>query len=132
MKTVKALEAPEASRLYSWFDPRWRDLGYWAFILNRVSGLGLAFYLFMHLIVLGQLAQGAEAYDGFLELIHNPLFIFGEWLVVMAGIIHGLNGIRIGLTSFGIAAAHQKRLFIGLMLFAALASLLFAYRMFTA
>jgi succinate dehydrogenase / fumarate reductase, cytochrome b subunit len=132
MNQIKTLNEPKASYFYRWFDPRWRDLGYWAFLLNRVTALGLTLYLSMHLIVLGQLAQGPGAYDQFLKLIHNPIMVFGEWLVVAAGIIHGLNGIRIGLTSFGIAVPYQKQLFIGLMLVAMFASLLFAIHMFIA
>ena len=50
----------------------------------------------------GQLAKVPDAYDGFIALVKNPLFLLGELLVVAAALIHGLNGIRIGLTSFGI------------------------------
>ena len=132
MNQVKTLNEPRASYFYCWFDPRQRDLGYWAFVLNRVTALGLTLYLSMHLIVLGQLAEGPGAYDQFLRLIHNPIMVFAEWLVVAAGIIHGLNGIRIGLTSFGIAVPHQKQLFMGLMAVALLASLVFAVHMFAA
>ncbi len=115
-----------------WFDVRGRKLGAWAFALNRLTGLGLAFYLFLHLIVLGQLAQGPGAYDNFLALIHNPIFVLGELLVVIAGLIHGLNGVRIALTSFGIAVPYQKQLFSALMLIAVVGSLIFAVRMLTA
>jgi succinate dehydrogenase / fumarate reductase, cytochrome b subunit len=123
---------PSPNRWYQWFDPRWRQIGSWAFILNRITALGLTFYLFMHLIVLGQLARGPEAYDGFVALMKNPVFLFGEWLVVAAAIIHGLNGIRVGLTSFGIAVPVQKQLFIALMAIAVIGSLYFLVHMFTA
>lgn len=123
---------PSPNKWWQWFDPRWRQVGSWAFILNRITALGLTFYLFIHLIVLGQLARGPEAYDGFIALAKNPVFLFGEWLVVAAGIIHGLNGIRIGLNSFGIGVPAQKQLFYGLMAVAAIASLVFLVRMFTA
>ena len=115
-----------------WFDPRARDLGTWAFILNRITALGLTFYLFLHLIVLGQLAQGPEAYDNFLNLLHSPVFIFGELLVVIAGLYHGLNGLRVALTSFGVAIPYQKQIFIGVLIVTALGGLIFAVRMFTA
>jgi succinate dehydrogenase / fumarate reductase cytochrome b subunit len=117
---------------YRWFDPRKRELGFWAFTLNRITALGLTFYLFLHLIILGQLAQGPQAYDTFLKTIRNPLFIFGEVLVVTAGFIHGLNGIRVGLTSFGIGVPTQRQLFIALLAIAVIGSLIFAVRMFTA
>lgn len=90
-----------------WFDPRGRAAGSWGFILNRITGLGLMLYLTLHLVVLFQLTRGAEAYDGFVTLMKNPVFILGELLVIAAGIMHGLNGIRIGLTSFGIAGRYQ-------------------------
>jgi succinate dehydrogenase / fumarate reductase, cytochrome b subunit len=54
----------------------------------------------------------------------------GEMLVIAAGLIHGLNGIRIALTSFGIGARYQRALFAGLMLVAVAGSILFAYKMF--
>ena len=60
---------PSASNWFRWFDPRRRDVGTYAFILNRITALGLTLYLFLHLIVLGQLAKGPEGYDSFLKLI---------------------------------------------------------------
>jgi len=121
----------KTSNLIKWFDPRKRGLGYWAFVLNRITGLGLTLYLFLHLIMLGQLAKGPDASDGFIALVKNPLFLVGELLVVAAAFIQGLNGIRIGLTSFGIGGTKQKQFFIVLMVFAILAILYFAIRMFT-
>lgn len=115
-----------------WFDPRNRQVGTWAFILNRVSALGLTVYLFIHLVVLGNLAQGEQAYNNFLEFAHHPVVVFGELLVVVGGIYHGLNGIRVGLTSFGIAVPSQKQLFYAVLVLAAIGSIFFAVRMFTA
>ena len=119
------------ANLIKWFDPRNKSLGTWAFILNRITGLGLTIYLFLHLIMLGQLAQGPEAYDGFIAMMKNPLFLTGEFLVIAASFIHGLNGIRIGLTSFGIGGGKQKQLSVGLMTIATIAIVYFAIRMFT-
>jgi succinate dehydrogenase / fumarate reductase cytochrome b subunit len=121
---------PSARRAWSWFVPIRRDIGSWAFALNRITALGLTFYLFLHLIILGRLAQGPGAYDQFLELIENPFIKFGEWLVVAAVILHGLNGIRIILTSFGIAITRQKQLFYGFMVIALLVILFFTARMY--
>jgi len=123
---------PSPSRFWMWFNPIGRETGGWAFILNRVTALGLTFYLYLHLVVLGQLAKGPEAYDGFVELMHNPFVLIGELLVVAAGILHGLNGIRIILTTFGIGVTYQKPLFYTLMAVALIAILIFGIRMFTA
>lgn len=120
------------SRAWSWFDPRWRDISYWGFIINRISAIGLTVYLFLHLVVLGQLAQGEGAYDNFLNLVKSPVMIFLELLVVAGGVIHGLNGIRIALNSLGIWTRYQKPLFFIVLGVSLLATLIFAVRMFTA
>lgn len=122
----------KTSGIVKWFDPRFRQPGTWAFILNRVTALGLTVYLYLHLIVLGNLARGPEAYDGFLATIKSPIFIFGELLVVAAGLIHGLNGIRIALNSFGIYVPFQRQIFYGIMVLSIIASVIFGVRMFTA
>ena len=121
---------PSYRRFWSWFIPIRRDIGSWAFALNRITAIGLTIYLFLHLGVLGLLAQGPGAYDKFLELTENPFIKLGEWLVVAAAILHGLNGIRIVLTSFGVGVTRQKQLFFGLMAIAMLIILFFTVRMY--
>lgn len=121
---------PSARKFLSWFIPLRRDIGSWAFALNRITALGLTLYLFLHLIVLGRLAQGPGAYDEFLLLTENPLIKLGEWAVVAAAILHGLNGIRVLLTSFGVGVTRQKQLFYGLMAVAVVVILIFTARMY--
>jgi succinate dehydrogenase / fumarate reductase, cytochrome b subunit len=121
---------PSYRRFWSWFIPIRRDVGSWAFALNRITALGLTLYLFLHLVILGKLAQGPGAYDQFLELTENPFIKLGEWAVVAAAILHGLNGIRIVLTSFGVGVTRQKQLFYGFMALAAVIILIFTARMY--
>jgi len=122
---------PSPKKFLSWFNPVGRQTSGFAFILNRITALGLTFYLYLHLVVLGQLAKGPEGYDAFLELMHNPIAIAGELLVVAAGILHGLNGIRIILTTFGISVTRQKQLFYVMMAIALIVILIFGIRMYT-
>jgi len=119
----------KATNFYKWFSPRFRKMGTWAFILNRITGLGLSLYLFLHLIMLGKLAQGAAAYDSFIAFAKNPVILIGELFVVAAAFIHGLNGIRIALTSFGNGAGKQKQMFVGFMGVAFIAIAYFGIRM---
>ena len=121
---------PASTRFPLWFDPRKRHPGTWAFILNRITALGLTLYLFLHLFMLGKLAQGPEAYDTFIALAKTPLVKGAELLVIAAGLIHGLNGIRIALTSFGLGVNRQSELFWFFMTLAFLGILVFAYVMF--
>ena len=123
---------PTSSNWFMWFDVRHREIGDWAFVLHRLTALGLVLYLGMHLIVLGTLTQGPEAFDSFIELAHNPLFILGELLIVAAALYHGLNGLRVGLTSFGVAVPYQKQIWYVVMAIAVIGSIIFAISMFTA
>jgi len=123
---------PSPSNWLKWFDPRHRDIGTWAFIFNRITALGLTFYLFLHLIILSQLAQGPDAYDSFVELAKTPIIVIGELLVIVAAIYHGLNGIRIGLTTFSETSNIQKTVFYFFILITVIGSLIFGIRMFTA
>lgn len=119
------------SDAWKWFDPRGREPGSWAFILNRLSALGLTFYLYLHLYILGKLARGPEAFDSFVATAKSPLVLIGELLVIAGGLYHGLNGLRIALNSFGIAVPYQRQLFYGIFLLTVLSSVIFAIRMFS-
>jgi succinate dehydrogenase / fumarate reductase cytochrome b subunit len=116
-------------QVWAWFEPRWRDIGAWAFTLNRISALGLTVYLFLHLVVLGTLARGPQAYDSFIALAKSPLFVAGELLVVVAGLYHSLNGLRIGFNSFGIGVTRQKQLFYIVVALVIIGGFGFALRM---
>ncbi len=123
---------PSPVKFWRWFDPRNRSFSGWGFILNRITALGLTLYLFIHLIALGQMAIGQEAYDNFIRFAHTPVVKWAEMLVIAGGLIHGLNGIRVGMTSFGIGVTRQKVLFAGLMLVALVALVFFGIKMFSA
>jgi len=111
---------PSPLHFWRWFDPRARQVGTWAFIINRITALGLTAYLFIHLIVLGQLALGPQYYDQFIAFAKLPVVKIGELAVLAAGIIHALNGIRVALTGLGFAVRWQKHMLYSLMCLAAL------------
>ena len=124
--------APSPANFWRWFDPRSRSVSTWAFILNRITALGLTLYLFLHLIALGQMAIGPEAYDAFIKFAHTPEIKVAEMFVIAGGLIHGLNGIRIVLTSFGIGSRQQKAIFAGMMAVALIGLIFFGIKMFSA
>ena len=124
------INEPSPKNILRWFDPRHRKVGKWGFILNRLTALGMTLYLLMHLFMLGKLAQGPESYNAFIVLASHPLIKAGELLVIAAGFIHGLNGIRIALSSFGIGTLKQQWLLYGLMSIACVCILYFGYIMF--
>jgi succinate dehydrogenase cytochrome b subunit len=121
---------PSAAHAPRWFDPRGRQPGSWAFTLNRLSGLGLTFYLGLHLAVLNKLAQGPQAYDEFVAFSQSPLIRVGEILLIAAVLFHGLNGLRLILLAFGLGIRQQKKLLVFVMLATILVSGLFAVHLF--
>jgi len=76
--------------------------------------------------------MGPQAYQAFITLARHPLVTLGELLVVLGALIHGLNGIRVVLTSFGLVVRYQKVIFAVLMLAVAGIGCYFAVRMFMA
>ena len=114
-----------------WFDPRGRRMGGLAFALNRITGLGLVLYLYLHLIILSTLVRGAGAWDQFVELALSPPFLALDVILLTGMLIHGLNGIRVGLVGLGLVASRQKAMFIAFMAIAALVALVGALRIFS-
>lgn len=104
----------------AWFDPRNRSTGHLAFSLNRATGLGLVFYLYLHLAVLSMLLGGEDSWNSFLATATTPLFLGLDVLLVIGLVVHGLNGTRLSLIGSGYVPNHQKALFWSLMAFGAI------------
>lgn len=117
--------------VFAWGDVRGRSLGGWAFILNRVTGLGVLLYLFLHLMVLSLLARGASAWDSFVSIALSPAFLSLDVILIFGLLAHGLNGIRLTLVGFGLVVDRQKALFVSLMVIGAIALIVAALRIFT-
>jgi succinate dehydrogenase / fumarate reductase cytochrome b subunit len=115
---TKPLKKSLGQGVVDWFDFRHRSLGMLAFILNRLTGLALVFYLGIHLVVLSMLAGGEENWDSFLELVRSPFFLFMDVVLIAGALIHGLNGIRVALVGMGYGVRSQKSAFIFLMVVA--------------
>lgn len=96
-------------RWTAWFAPWRRRPGYWAFVLHRVTGLGLVLYLGLHLYVLRLLLRGPEAWDAFIRLAKSPPFLALD-AVLFAGVLyHALNGVRVTLLALDIGVARQRQ-----------------------
>jgi len=104
----------------AWFDIRGRSTGHLAFSLNRITGLGLVFYLYLHLLVLSTLLRGEGSWNGFLEIATTPLFLGFDVLLVFGLLVHGLNGTRLALVGSGFVPNRQKALFWSFMIFGAI------------
>ena len=98
----------------------WDATGMWAWILHRITGLGLVFYILLHTILMGvSLLSGKEGFDATLSvLMGNHVFELLDIMLLGAVLYHGFNGIRILLfdVGIGISVNSQKiifRIFMG-------------------
>lgn len=74
---------------------------WWAFMVHRISGIGLALFLPLHFWALGQAIHGEAALEGFLRFADHPMFKFAEWGLVVLLALHMMGGVRLLLIEFG-------------------------------
>ena len=113
-----------------WLDPRGRHLGTWAFVLNRLTGLGLVAYLYLHLIVLSTLLRGPDAWDGLVAVFRRPVFLALDVLLVLGLAVHGLNGLRVALVGSGLLVDRHRALLVAAGVLVGLVGLVAAVRTF--
>jgi len=87
-----------------------KNAGSWAWILHRLTGLGLTFYLFVHIIALTGLTKGEATFNEEMALFQSPIFLFLEWALGTLVMFHAINGIRIVLVDFGNGARNHKKI----------------------
>ncbi len=75
-------------------DSHRRHSGYAAFLVHRISGIGIALFLPFHFLALGLAFEGA-ALDGFLEWADQPLVKFTEAVLVVLLTVHLAGGLRL-------------------------------------
>lgn len=98
--------------------------GHWAFILHRLSGIGILVFLVAHVVDTALLGWGPEVYDRVISIYRHPFFRVNEVLLVAAVLYHALNGVRVFIVDLvpGSTRHHKKLLaaetliFFGLMI----------------
>jgi succinate dehydrogenase / fumarate reductase, cytochrome b subunit len=89
----------------------YKFVGSWAWILHRLSGLGLIFYLSLHIWVINSLTYGEEKFTQVSAFLNSPLFKFleiGLWGIIL---FHAFNGARIVMVDFFKGSSVHKKLF---------------------
>src|SRR5579884_3088479 len=118
---MASLNYPRVRRAGRWFDLRRRRVGMWAYALNRITGIGLVVYLYLHLVILSQLLGGPGSWNAFVALARSPFFLTLDVVLIAGILIHGLNGLRVALMGLGLGMKAHKAIFGALMLVAAVA-----------
>ena len=89
----------------------YKFIGSWAWILHRLSGLALIFYLTLHIWVINTLTMGPEKFNSVTQFLSSPLFKLlevGLWGVIL---YHAFNGIRVVIVDFFKGSLMHKKLF---------------------
>lgn len=72
----------------------------WSWVLHRITGVAIFFFLFAHVIDTSMVRVSPHAYDTAVATYKNPLVGLMEVGLVGAVLFHALNGIRIILVDF--------------------------------
>jgi succinate dehydrogenase / fumarate reductase cytochrome b subunit len=86
-------------------------VGMYAFLLHRITGLALVFYVFLHIPVIGSAVVGASSFDAVMAFLHTKFWVILDVGLLAAVIFHGLNGVRLLLFDLGVLVKQQKLVF---------------------
>ncbi|MEA2711703.1 MAG: succinate dehydrogenase / fumarate reductase, cytochrome b subunit [Phycisphaerales bacterium] len=89
---------------------RWKYAGMLGFWIQRITGLALLAYLFLHVKTIHQL-NDPQKFQAALDQFGQPLFKLGEIGLLAAVVAHSLNGIRITLVDAGYGVSKQRQMF---------------------
>jgi succinate dehydrogenase cytochrome b556 subunit/succinate dehydrogenase hydrophobic membrane anchor protein len=78
----------------------WGDPGQYAWVMHRATGIGVLFFLLVHIVDIALIGLGRDLYDETVAFYATPFLIPMEIMLVGAVIYHSLNGIRIILIDF--------------------------------
>ena len=75
----------------------WAQLAWFG---HRASGLGVLFYLFMHIVETSTVLFGPEVYNAAVGIFKNLPARLGEVVLMAALVYHALNGLRVMAMDF--------------------------------
>ena len=102
-------------------------VGMWSWVLHRITGVAIFFFLLVHVLDTALVRVAPEAYNVVIATYQTPLIGVAELGLVAAILYHGFNGIRISLIDFwSKGAKYQNLMFwvvvgVAFVLFAAFA-----------
>ena len=111
----------------------WKATGMWAWLLFRISGLILVFYLGAHILVIStsRWSEAGKTLNDLMKTFDNPLMVLLDLALVVAVLYHALNGVRIILLDLGIGVKRHKLMFWSAMAVVVVCFAVFAYVAFT-
>lgn len=97
-------------------------VGQWAWIVHRVTGVGILLFLAIHILDTALVLLGPETYNHVLSIYQHPLFRPMEVLLYGCVLYHALNGVRIILVDFWSQGSryHKQMFYAALAVFTVL------------
>ena len=90
--------------------------GMWSWVLHRITGVAIFFFLLVHVLDTALIRVSPEAYDAVLGTYKNPIMGIGEVVLVAAIAFHAYNGLRIIIVDFwSQGARYHRQLFWGVL-----------------
>ena len=87
-------------------------VGMWSWVLHRITGVAIFFFLLVHVLDTALVRVSPEAYNVVIATYQTPLIGVAELGLVAAILYHGFNGIRIALIDFwSKGAKYQNAMF---------------------
>ena len=75
-------------------------VGMWSWVLHRITGVAIFFFLLVHVLDTALVRLSPEAYNAVINTYKTPLIGVAELGLVVAILYHALNGLRIILIDF--------------------------------
>jgi succinate dehydrogenase / fumarate reductase cytochrome b subunit len=86
--------------------------GHWAWVLHRVSGLGVMLFLLLHITDIFLLAFGPNVFNTWLFLFKAPPFRVMEVFLIFGVLFHAVNGLRVILLDFAPGMGRYQHLMV--------------------
>lgn len=91
--------------------------GMWSWVAHRVTGVGIFFFLLVHVLDTSLVRVSPEAYNAVIGTYKTPFMAIGEIILVAAIVYHAFNGLRIILVDFWKGGpANQRKLMWGVII----------------
>lgn len=87
-------------------------VGMWSWVLHRITGVAIFFFLLVHVLDTALVRVSPEAYNVVIATYKTPIIGLAELGLVAAILYHALNGLRITLIDFwSKGAKYQNQMF---------------------
>jgi succinate dehydrogenase / fumarate reductase, cytochrome b subunit len=83
--------------------------GMWSWVAHRITGVGVFFFLFVHVLDTALVRVSPQAYDAVINTYKTPIVAVLEVGLIGAVLFHAFNGVRIILIDFWMKGARYQR-----------------------